>query len=282
MLDDGLGARRELRRDRRHSVPGGAIAQRRGAPLLQAVSPGRLPALRPGSDAGDCGGAPSGNAWTSARKARSVGREAGFAPRLPGRLDGDSRQARCSPGPESSSSPGREGRDAGRNSSSGAPTAASATPRRRSAPRAGRSGNAPDGAVQGLRRPAPPHHCRHARRRQVISGEPFDRSASRGRSAETRASTAPTAASTSPATCCAAVPFGTHDTHGWPTFAGWPVHDTYTHQQTYYVLAEARVEGRGAARGRPDGRGRAALPRSSRAGRTPATRPRRSRLRSGG
>jgi microsomal dipeptidase-like Zn-dependent dipeptidase len=30
-------------------------------------------------------------------------------------------------------------------------------------------------------------------------------------------------------------PAGTHDTHGWPTFAGWPVHDTYTHQQTYYV-----------------------------------------------
>jgi microsomal dipeptidase-like Zn-dependent dipeptidase len=30
-------------------------------------------------------------------------------------------------------------------------------------------------------------------------------------------------------------PFGTHDTHGWPTFAGWPVNDTITHQQTYYV-----------------------------------------------
>ena len=28
---------------------------------------------------------------------------------------------------------------------------------------------------------------------------------------------------------------GTHDTHGWPTFVGWPVHDTYTHQQAYYV-----------------------------------------------
>jgi microsomal dipeptidase-like Zn-dependent dipeptidase len=33
-------------------------------------------------------------------------------------------------------------------------------------------------------------------------------------------------------------PAGTHDTHGWPTFAGWPVHDTYTHQQTYYVWLE--------------------------------------------
>jgi hypothetical protein len=31
------------------------------------------------------------------------------------------------------------------------------------------------------------------------------------------------------------LPFGTHDTHGWPTFAGWPTHDTITHQQTYYV-----------------------------------------------
>jgi microsomal dipeptidase-like Zn-dependent dipeptidase len=31
------------------------------------------------------------------------------------------------------------------------------------------------------------------------------------------------------------LPFGTHDTHGWPTFAGWPVNDTTTHQQTYYV-----------------------------------------------
>lgn len=30
------------------------------------------------------------------------------------------------------------------------------------------------------------------------------------------------------------LPFGTHDTHGWPTFAGWPVHDTNTHQQIYW------------------------------------------------
>jgi microsomal dipeptidase-like Zn-dependent dipeptidase len=29
-------------------------------------------------------------------------------------------------------------------------------------------------------------------------------------------------------------PVGTHDTHGWPTFVGWPVFDTYTHQQVYY------------------------------------------------
>jgi microsomal dipeptidase-like Zn-dependent dipeptidase len=31
------------------------------------------------------------------------------------------------------------------------------------------------------------------------------------------------------------VPFGTHDVEGWPSFAGWPVHDTNTHQQLYYV-----------------------------------------------
>ncbi|MGH2987919.1 MAG: membrane dipeptidase, partial [Solirubrobacterales bacterium] len=33
-------------------------------------------------------------------------------------------------------------------------------------------------------------------------------------------------------------PTGTHDPHGWPTFAGWPVHDTFTHQQAYYVWLE--------------------------------------------
>jgi microsomal dipeptidase-like Zn-dependent dipeptidase len=31
------------------------------------------------------------------------------------------------------------------------------------------------------------------------------------------------------------LPFGTHDTHGWPTFVGWPTFDTMTHQQSYYV-----------------------------------------------
>ena len=30
------------------------------------------------------------------------------------------------------------------------------------------------------------------------------------------------------------LPVGTHDTGGWPTFAGWPTHDTITHQQIYY------------------------------------------------
>lgn len=29
-------------------------------------------------------------------------------------------------------------------------------------------------------------------------------------------------------------PVGTHDTDGWPTFRGWPKHDTNTHQQVYW------------------------------------------------
>jgi microsomal dipeptidase-like Zn-dependent dipeptidase len=33
-------------------------------------------------------------------------------------------------------------------------------------------------------------------------------------------------------------PAGTHDTHGWPSFTGWPTHDTYTHQQIYYRWLE--------------------------------------------
>lgn len=34
------------------------------------------------------------------------------------------------------------------------------------------------------------------------------------------------------------VPFGTHDTGGWPAFKGWPVNDTNTHEQTYYTWLE--------------------------------------------
>jgi len=33
-------------------------------------------------------------------------------------------------------------------------------------------------------------------------------------------------------------PAGTHDNHGWPTFAGWPVYNTLTHQQIYWVWLE--------------------------------------------
>ncbi|WP_205695571.1 membrane dipeptidase [Conexibacter sp. SYSU D00693] len=34
------------------------------------------------------------------------------------------------------------------------------------------------------------------------------------------------------------VPVGTHETDGWPTFRGWPTHDTNTHQQTYWRWLE--------------------------------------------
>ncbi len=33
-------------------------------------------------------------------------------------------------------------------------------------------------------------------------------------------------------------PVGTHDTHGWPTFVGWPTYNSMTHQQAYYVWVE--------------------------------------------
>ncbi len=39
-----------------------------------------------------------------------------------------------------------------------------------------------------------------------------------------------------------ATPVGTHDTHGWPTFAGWPTYNTQTHQQTYYVWLQRAWE----------------------------------------
>src|SRR3954462_1833658 len=38
-------------------------------------------------------------------------------------------------------------------------------------------------------------------------------------------------------------PTGTHDTHGWPTFTGWPTYDTYTHQQVYYRWLERAWKG---------------------------------------
>ena len=31
------------------------------------------------------------------------------------------------------------------------------------------------------------------------------------------------------------VPLGSHATAGWPDFPNWPTHDTYSHQQTYYI-----------------------------------------------
>ena len=31
------------------------------------------------------------------------------------------------------------------------------------------------------------------------------------------------------------LPVGSHETAGWPDFPNWPTHDTYSHQQTYYL-----------------------------------------------
>ena len=71
---------------------------------------------------------------------------------------------------------------------------------------------------------------------RVISGEPFDRfgiTEALGHDAELHG--ADGSADVTGNLLRAGVPFGTHDTGGWPTFGGWPVHDTNTHQQTYYV-----------------------------------------------
>jgi microsomal dipeptidase-like Zn-dependent dipeptidase len=34
------------------------------------------------------------------------------------------------------------------------------------------------------------------------------------------------------------LPTGSHDTHGWPSFKGWPTYNSMTHQQAYYVWLE--------------------------------------------
>ncbi len=70
----------------------------------------------------------------------------------------------------------------------------------------------------------------------VISGEPFDRfgiPAALGRDAKVHGQNGTLDYTGN--LLRNANPVGTHDTHGWPTFAGWPVYNTQTHQQTYYV-----------------------------------------------
>ncbi len=70
----------------------------------------------------------------------------------------------------------------------------------------------------------------------VISGEPFDRyGITRALGQDAGVHGADGGLDVTGNLLRAGIPFGTHDTHGWPTFAGWPVHDTITHQQTYYV-----------------------------------------------
>jgi microsomal dipeptidase-like Zn-dependent dipeptidase len=71
---------------------------------------------------------------------------------------------------------------------------------------------------------------------RVISGEPFDRfGITRALGHDARDHGPHGGRDFTGNLLRTASPTGTHDIHGWPTFAGWPVHDTYTHQQTYYV-----------------------------------------------
>jgi microsomal dipeptidase-like Zn-dependent dipeptidase len=71
---------------------------------------------------------------------------------------------------------------------------------------------------------------------RVISGEPFDRfGITRALGRDAREHGPDGSLDVTGNLLRDGVPTGTHDVHGWPTFAGWPVHDTYTHQQTYYV-----------------------------------------------
>jgi microsomal dipeptidase-like Zn-dependent dipeptidase len=71
---------------------------------------------------------------------------------------------------------------------------------------------------------------------RVISGQPFDRfGITRALGEDARVHGPHGGRDFTGNLLRTASPTGTHDVHGWPTFAGWPVHDTYTHQQTYYV-----------------------------------------------
>lgn len=77
----------------------------------------------------------------------------------------------------------------------------------------------------------------------VISGEPFDRfgiAAALGQDAKVHG--ADGSLDITGNLLRNGVPTGTHDTHGWPTFTGWPTFDTQTHQQTYYVWLQRAWE----------------------------------------
>jgi hypothetical protein len=77
----------------------------------------------------------------------------------------------------------------------------------------------------------------------VISGEPFDRfgiPTALGRDAAVHGSNGRLDYTGS--LLRNANPVGTHDTHGWPTFTGWPVYNTQTHQQSYWVWLQRAWE----------------------------------------
>jgi microsomal dipeptidase-like Zn-dependent dipeptidase len=101
------------------------------------------------------------------------------------------------------------------------------------------SGTNPDGTVFGF---ADIHLHITANLRaggQVISGEPFDRfgiTEALGHDADVHG--ADGSDDVTGNLLRDGIPFGTHDTHGWPSFTGWPVRDTNTHQQVYYTWLE--------------------------------------------
>ncbi|MFL5831967.1 MAG: Coagulation factor 5/8 type domain-containing protein [Solirubrobacteraceae bacterium] len=77
----------------------------------------------------------------------------------------------------------------------------------------------------------------------VISGEPFDRfgiAAALGQDAKVHGSDGHLDYTGN--LLRTANPVGKNDTHGWPTFTGWPTYNTQTHQQTYWVWLQRAWE----------------------------------------
>ena len=98
------------------------------------------------------------------------------------------------------------------------------------------SGTAKDGSVLGF---ADAHVHITANLRaggRVISGRPFDRRGVAGALGhDAREHGADGSRDVVGNLLRGQSPTATHDTAGWPTFAGWPRHDTLTHQQVYWV-----------------------------------------------
>jgi microsomal dipeptidase-like Zn-dependent dipeptidase len=101
------------------------------------------------------------------------------------------------------------------------------------------SGTRPDGTVLGF---ADTHLHITADQRaggRVIHGEPFDRfGIARALGGDARDHGADGSLDVTGNLLRTGLPFGTHSTQGWPAFTGWPVHDTNTHQQAYWVWLE--------------------------------------------